>query len=256
MSAERAETTEHAPLAGHSKPAGRLKPGRLRPAWRRGAGVAFAINAAVAWTGVILTVPISGLGGYEPTPMEGNLYGDHPDGAAGAISRLSDTLSYFTIWSNIVVAVSLTMLALQPHVQNAMRRVLRLTGVLMITITAIVNAVLLAPSAVIVGWSRLTDPILHYLTPAVTLLVWLVVGPRGWISWRTVLASMILPLAWIAWMVGRGEIVGAYPYGFADVGTRGFPAVAMTLAAIVASGLVVSATFWLIDRLLVRVGHR
>lgn len=97
----------------------------------------FAINAAVAWTGVVLTLLISGFGGYEPLPIEGNLYGDHPSGLAGAVSRLSDTLSYFTIWSNIVVAVSLTMLALQPRLDTPVRRVLRLAGVLMITITAI-----------------------------------------------------------------------------------------------------------------------
>ncbi|MGB5950992.1 MAG: hypothetical protein WBG57_00595, partial [Ornithinimicrobium sp.] len=78
---------------------------------RTGTRSAMTLNAALAWTGVILTVLISGLGGYASTPIEGNLYGIHPEGVAGVISRLSDTLSYFTIWSNIVVAVSLTVLA-------------------------------------------------------------------------------------------------------------------------------------------------
>ncbi len=226
------------------------------PAERRWDVLVFAVNAAVAWTGVLLTVLISGLGGYEPISIDGNLYGDHPYGLAGAVSRLSDTLSYFTIWSNIVVAVSVTMLTLQPHVSTRLRRVLRLTGVLMITITAVVNAVLLAPQAVIVGWSRLTDPVLHYATPAVTVLVWLVLGPRGWTTWRTVLASMILPLLWIGWMVGRGAVVGAYPYAFADVGARGFGAVAVTLGLIVVLGLIMASGFWGVDRALVRSRRR
>ncbi|MGB3184700.1 MAG: Pr6Pr family membrane protein [Ornithinimicrobium sp.] len=99
----------------------------------------------------------------------------------------------------------------------------------------------------------MTDPILHYVTPAATGLVWLVLGPRGWITWRTVLASMILPLIWIAWMLSRGAVVGAYPYGFADVGTRGFGAVAVTLGLIVVFGPIVASIYWLIDRALLRV---
>ncbi|MEO5609401.1 MAG: Pr6Pr family membrane protein [Ornithinibacter sp.] len=211
------------------------------------ARTAYGLNAGLAWLGVGLTLVISALGGYEPTPVTGNLYGTHPEGFAGAISRVSDTLSYFTIWSNVVVALALTLLARQAPRDSTLRRVLRLDSLLMITITAIVYAVLLAPSAVVVGWSRLTDPILHQVTPAVTVLVWLAFGPRRWISWRILLSSMVIPLGWIAWMLGRGAVVGAYPYDFADVGTRGYPAVAATLAGILVFGVVVGAVFWGID---------
>lgn len=214
---------------------------------------AFAANAGLAWLGVGLTLVISAVGGYEPIPVTGNLYGTHPDGMAGAVSRVADTLSYFTIWSNIVVAISMTFLARAPERDSFLHRVLRLDGLLMITITAIVYAVLLAPSATVVGWSRLTDPFLHVVTPAVTVLVWLVFGPRRWISWRAVLGAMVLPLAWIAWMLARGAVVGAYPYDFADVGTRGYPAVAGTLAAILVFGVVVAAAFWALDAVVVRV---
>ena len=87
----------------------------------------------------------------------------------------------------------------------------------MITITAIVYAVLLAPVTEVVGWSLLTDPILHQVTPIVTVLVWLVFGPRGWITGRTVLAAMVIPIAWIVWVMVRGSITSTYPYGFVTV---------------------------------------
>lgn len=44
-----------------------------------------AVNAGVAWLGVVLTLVISALGGYEQLPVEAGLYGDTGD---GAIERL------------------------------------------------------------------------------------------------------------------------------------------------------------------------
>jgi hypothetical protein len=217
----------------------------------RRARAAFSVNAVVAWTGVVLTLVISALGWYTPaTPVDG-LYGVHPDGAAGVLSRVADTVSYFTIWSNVVVAVSAT-LAARRRTGGLPERVLRLDAVLMITITAIVYQVLLAPSATVVGWSRLTDPILHVLTPLVTVLVWVAWGPRGWVSARVVSLSLLIPVGWIGWMLVRGAAVGAYPYDFANVATRGAGPVAGTLGLILVFGLVVASLYWGLDRMLVR----
>lgn len=218
----------------------------------RAAVTAYGINAGLAWLGVALTALISALDGYDRSPVEPGLYGDTAVGAAGALARLTDTFSYFTLWSNVVVALAMTALARAPHRDTPWRRVLRLDAVLMITITAIVYAVLLAPITEVTGWSRLTNPILHILTPAVTIIVWLVFGPRGWITGRTVLMAMLVPLAWIVWMLARGAVIGAYPYGFANVAAYGYGPVLQTLAMILVFGVVLSAVFWGVDRLLSR----
>lgn len=217
------------------------------------ARTAVAVNAGLAWLGIVLTVVISALGGYaDSTPPRG-LYGLHPDGVAGAVSRVSDTLSYFTIWSNVVVAVSATLLLRRRSgTPGLLERVLRLDALLMITVTAIVYQVLLAPTANVVGWSRLTDPILHVATPIVTVLVWAVCGPRGWVSARLVPLALVVPVAWIGWMLARGAVVDAYPYDFANVLARGYPAVFGTLGLILVFGLVVSAVYWGLDGLLDR----
>lgn len=216
------------------------------------ARIAHAVTAFLAWAGVVLTVVISAFGAYERGFWEPHLYGIHPDGAAGVVSRLGDTLSYFTMWSNIVVALSATLLALAPQTVTPARRALRLSGLLMITITAIVYALILAPDDVVVGWSRITNPLQHLLVPGVTLLVWLIWGPRGWFTARTVAASLLIPLAWVAWMLGRGAVIDAYPYGFVNVATLGYPRVALTLLVILAFALLVAAAFRLVDRLLRR----
>lgn len=122
----------------------------------------------------------------------------------------------------------------------------------MITVTAIVYQVLLAPTAVVTGWSRLTDPLLHVVTPVLTVLVWVVWGPRGWITRREVPLALVVPLAWIAWMLARGAVVDAYPYDFANVAELGYATVATTLVVILVFGLVVAAVFWGGERLLSR----
>lgn len=213
---------------------------------------AYAANAAIAWLGLALTIVLSGLGWYGEVPVEEGLYGNTPDGVAGVFSRLTDTLSYFTIWSNVVVAISATLLLQRPLRDTITRRVLRLDALLMITITAIVYQVLIAPSIDVEGWSLLTDPILHIVTPLLTVVVWVVWGPRGWISARLVPLALIVPLAWIAWMLLRGTVVDAYPYGFANVTELGYSSVSVTLVAILVFGLLVAAAYWGIDVLLER----
>lgn len=208
---------------------------------------AFAANAVIAWLGVVLTVILSGVGAYTFQEVEPGLYGEHPDGLAGVVSRLGDTASYFTIWSNVVVAVTMTLLARQPVRATPLLRVLRLDSILMITITAIVYAVLLAPSTEVVGWSRLTDPILHQITPAVTVIVWVVFGPRGWINRRTLLPALIIPIVWVAWILLRGSVIDAYPYDFVNISVYGVGPVAATMAGILAFGLVVMAIYWGVD---------
>ena len=218
----------------------------------RTARAAFGLNAALAWLGVVLSVVISTVDGYARTAVEPGLYGGTPLGWPGAPLRFVDSLSYFTIWSNIVVAVSTTLLALNPTADSPVRRALRLSGLMMITITAIVYAVLLAPTTVVSGWSHLTNPLTHIVVPAVTVAVWLIWGPRGWISWRTLPASLAVPVAWVGYMLIRGLIGGTYPYGFVNVGEHGYVQVFITIAVIFVFGLAIGAVFAAVDWVLRR----
>jgi hypothetical protein len=211
------------------------------------ARAAYAVNAGVAWLGVFLTAFFSGMGWYDDAKPDPGLYGIHPDGFAGVVSRLSDTFSYFTIWSNIVVGISATLLLSRPFLDTTLRRVLRLDALLMITVTAIVYQVLLAPTTDVTGWSRLTDPILHVITPLVTVIVWLVWGPRGWVTGRLVPFALAVPVVWIGWMLARGAVIDAYPYDFANVSEFGYASVARTLVLILVFGIIVAAIYWGID---------
>ena len=216
--------------------------GRTRSAWR--------VVAVVAWGGVLATVLLSALGWYAGVESEPGLYGDTGDGAYGVLQRVTYTLSYFTFWSNFVVSVAAPLLA--RGVDSARSRVLLLDALLMITVTAIVYQLLLAPSIDVQGWSLLTDPWLHVVTPLLTVATWLWAGPRGWLTFALLPLSLVVPLAWVVWMLARGAVIGTYPYAFVAVSEHGYGPVLLTIAMILLFGLVVATVLTSVDRLLVR----
>ena len=213
----------------------------------------FVVNAVVAWFGLAAQFVISATGMYPSTQtVLSQLGAGNPSGVAGALPRIIDFFSYFTIWSNIVVALVLTVLASNPKRDTPALRVLRLDALLMITITGIVYAVILAPTAELRGWEVLANTFIHILTPIVTIVVWLVAGPRGWIGWSTIAKAMILPAVWLAYTLVRGVVIEAYPYPFIDVVRLGYGQVAINVVAIVVFAVVLGAIMLGIDRLLSR----
>ncbi len=108
----------------------------------------------------------------------------------------------------------------RPDATGAMWRALRLDSVLMITITGLVYNLLLAEAGK-TGWDLLSNTLLHWVVPLLTPIVWIIAGPRGLISVRTIALAMVLPLLWAAFALVRGAAVGAYPYPFLDVQANG-----------------------------------
>ena len=218
----------------------------------RAARWAFGINAAVAWVSLALQFALSASGAVPFTPASPSAFGWNAAGAAGAPGRVLDFLSYFTIWSNIVVAVVMTMLTLSPTVVTTWRRVLRLDALIMIVVTGLVYAVVLAPLYHPTGWSAVANSGLHQVTPVLTVLVWLVFGPRGWLDLRLVLPSLVIPLVWLVLTLLRGAVISAYPYPFIDVVSLGYGRVAVNVAGVLVVGVVVALVVVGVDRVLSR----
>jgi hypothetical protein len=100
--------------------------------------------------------------------------------------------------------------------------VLWLDALVGIVVTGIVYQVALAGLYELHGLSLFADTVLHKVTPILFLLGWLVAGPRGALTWRTVWWSLLYPLAWLAFTLPRGAITGFYPYPFVDAGALGY----------------------------------
>lgn len=210
----------------------------------------FGINALVAAAGMTLSFTLAALGVYPSVNTNPTMLGNPEQGPIG---RILDFFTYFTIWSNILVAVVLFMLFLKPDRDSFWFRALRLDSVLMIVVTGLVYNVVLAGTVTNQGFEVVTNFFDHILTPVVTLVVWLVCGPRGWISVKVIAASLVVPIVWLIWALIRGAFIGAYPYPFLDVATLGYGAVLVNVLGVVVLAIVISVILWGVDWVISRL---
>ena len=216
--------------------------------------VFFWINVVAAWFAVALSFTLNVTGYYvdQADPTKPTILGNVPDGIDTVSERLFDWITYFTILSNIVVAVVLTMLVAKPSLftrrdgVGTLWRTLRLDSVLMIIITGVVYNLLLATGGK-TGWDLLSNTMLHVAGPLLTVIVWLVAGPRGLITGRIIGLSLILPLVWAAFALTRGQVVGAYPYSFLDVSANGWASVLSFIAVIMVVAVILALILMAID---------
>ncbi len=209
--------------------------------WRR---LLFALNALVAWAGLALSFGLTVLGTYPSENTDPTMLGNPEQGVIG---RVLDFFTYFTHWSNIIVAVVMTMLAINPTRNSFWFRVVRLDALLMITVTGIIYNAILAANAKNQGLEVLSNFLEHVATPALTFAIWLVAGPRGWINWRTIWAALIIPIVWLVWALARGAVIDAYPYGFLNVAAYGYPTVLLNVLYIIIMAIILCLIFWGLD---------
>jgi len=213
------------------------------------ARVLFAVTAAVLWIGQILSAILSATNYYPVNTTEPGLYGNNPIGAAGFIGRELDHFSYFTVLSNMLAAIIFTMLAINPKRTSSLFRVLRLDAVIMMIVTGIIYNVLLNTGGH-EGWDFWSNGIQHIWGPLLVFIVFVICGPRGWISSRTIFASLILPILWLVYALVRGSVTGAYPYDFLDVNANGMASVLAFVAQIVVFAIILGYLLLLIDKLM------
>lgn len=145
--------------------------------------------------------------------------------------RLANLLCFFTIDSNLLVAVTSALVAFTSR-RGRLFAVLWLDALVGIIVTGIVYQVALAGLYELHGLPLFADTMLHKVTPILFVLGWLVAGPRGALTWRTVWWSLLYPLAWLAFTLPRGAITGFYPYPFVDAATHGYGRVTLNCIAI------------------------
>jgi hypothetical protein len=141
-------------------------------------------------------------------------------------ARLFNVFCYFTIESNLIVGLSCLMLAVRPERGSTAFRVLRLVGLVGITITGIVYHVAIARLVEFDDWALIADQLTHTVVPIMAVVGWLMYGPRGQASWGVIRLVLLYPLAYIVFTLVRGRIVDFYPYHFIDVTSLGYGKVA------------------------------
>jgi len=166
----------------------------------------------------------------------------------GLAARLGRFVCYFTIQSNVLVAVTSLVLARDPARDGRTWRAVRLAAILGITITAVVHFVLLRPLLDLDGLDALADTLLHKVVPVLAVAAWVGWGPRPRIDRRTILSALIWPVAWLALTLVVRQATGWVPYPFLDADENGWGAVAVSCIAVTALFVVAALGASALDR--------
>jgi len=212
--------------------------------------VTHAVAASIAWFGLALGMVLTVFNVNPRTTIAQNSLGLNYDGIAGLVGRVVDSLSYFTNLSNLIVAVVLTMLARKSARGGVSWHAVRMDSLVMISITELIHAIVLAPEAQVEGVDIVVNAIKHYIVPALTVVIWLILGPRRQVTFGSIFTALVIPLAWAAYTLVRGVFIDAYPYGFVNVADLGLQSVLVHIAGIAAFGMVLGLIFWGLDRLI------
>lgn len=130
--------------------------------------------------------------------------------------RVARFVAYFTIQSNVLVAIGVIRLARDPGRDGRAFRVVRLAGVVGIAVTGLVHFVLLRPLLDLQGADWAADKLLHMVVPVLALVGWAALGPRPRVARREIGLALVWPVAWLAVTLVVGALSGWYPYPFLD----------------------------------------
>ncbi|ATX75983.1 MAG: Pr6Pr family membrane protein [Reinekea forsetii] len=190
---------------------------------------------------------VSSLAGFATTYFPG-LWGQP---ASFWLSELIATLSYFTILSNISIAVlaasqlfySRTSWALtlsQMKVQTAIA--------VYITITGLVYNLLLADTWEPQGIDILSDNLLHRVTPLLYVTFWFISVRGKTMNLAHTLPILLFPVAYLIYWLVRGPLVGSYPYFFIDVASYGYAQVLINSVLLWFGFWLVALAYWAINK--------
>lgn len=161
-------------------------------------------------------------------------------------TRVVRFFSYFTVLSNLLVAVTATTLALGHQTTQKWWKVVRLNAIVAIAITGLVHWFLLRPLLDLSGGDYVADKLLHVVAPVLAIVGWGFFGPRGRAERSLLWPSLIYPIGWLVYTLVRGAIVDWYPYPFLDVNLHGYP---QALVACAGVALLLLALTWAAIRL-------
>lgn len=214
-----------------------------------------AVDPARAWHVLTALVVLAALVLQLGLVVDGAsvLVTDHPPGVWLRLGRL---ISYFTIQSNVLVAVAAVWLAWHPYADGAAFRAVRLAGTVGIAVTGLVHFFLLRPLLDLHGLSHVCDTLLHTVVPLMAVAGWAALGPRPRVDRRAVAIGFAWPLAWLAWTLMIGATTRWFPYPFLDFRVHAWSAVVVVCLGITALFAALFALAAWLDRRLPGGGAR
>lgn len=138
---------------------------------------------------------------------------------------LANFMSYFTILSNLLVAISLTVITFVPHTTIGSffsKTATKSAIALYILIVGLVYNLVLRGIWEPVGWQLVADNLLHVIVPSLYLIYWLLFTPKGALNWADGISWVYFPLIYLIYSITRGYFTSWYPYPFINVNELGY----------------------------------
>ena len=151
--------------------------------------------------------------------------------------------SYFTILTNIIVAICFTSIAVKPNGKWGQfflkPQTASAINVYILVVGLVYNIVLRwlwSPK----GLQLVVDNLLHVLVPVWFLIYWITFVPKQSLQWKNVFSWLIYPAIYCVYILVRGAISNQYPYFFIDAGKFGYSQVAINCTILLVAFLALS----------------
>ena len=145
-----------------------------------------------------------------------------------ALQTLWILARFFTILTNLALAVAMTWLATGGRLSASTLGGLTLAILLVGTVYALLLQDLYHLSCA----ALIADILLHNVSPIAMAVYWLLFAPRARLKWSAPLWWCLYPILYLAYALGRGQLDGHYPYPFIDVGRIGWLQAALNAGGI------------------------
>jgi hypothetical protein len=168
---------------------------------------------------------------------------------------MTNFFSYFTILSNLLVAVcsSFLLIPATSALGSFFKRTSVQTAVaLYIFIVAVVYNVVLRWLFDFKGLQLVIDNFLHVVVPVLFVLYWCFFTPKKRLTWKDGLLWLIFPALYLVYSMIRGNMTHWYPYPFLNIDEIGFSKVAVNVVFMVLAFLISGMLLIWVNNVVVR----
>ncbi len=137
-----------------------------------------------------------------------------------ASNNIANTMSYFTVLTNLLIAMSLSVTILFPETKIGhffVKPLVQSSLTANIIIVCVIYNFALRSVWIQPVPEFIYNNILHVLTPILYLLRWIIYVPKGKLLWSDSIKSLIYPFTYLIYTLIRGGLVNWYPYFFIDL---------------------------------------
>jgi hypothetical protein len=193
------------------------------------------ITAIIAWVGLVLQFYfiMQSTIGYSKIKLATNFF------------------SYFTILTNLLVAICITSVLFNPLSRVGIyfsKATVQSALALYIFIVGLVYNTILRGIVTLTGPEWITDNILHVVVPVLFVIYWFVFVPKGILKYKDGVPWIFYPLVYLVYSMIRGSIVHWYPYPFLNTDVLGYQGVLLNIVGMVAAFFVVGLLMIAVNR--------